>query len=288
MNNYPLVSIGIPFYNAGVFLKYAITSVVNQTYSNWELILINDGSSDCYLDIISEFNDNRIKLLSDGCRLGLPARLNKLSLHVQGEYYARMDADDIMHPERIEKQIRYLIEHPELDVIGSGSYYIDQDNQVLGGSKHFCQSPRSINDILNGGAFIHPSVMGKTSWFMNNPYDESLLRMQDLALWISTVESSCFFIMPDRLLYYRAVGIPSLLKYLRTQRYFRSYLNTIHIDGFTHKMINRLYLKSLLKSFVYTLFSLFGKSHILIRKRYCILKPDVIGEAEMSLQYAIR
>lgn len=70
MNN-PLVTIGIPFFNGGVYLKYAILSVLNQTYWNWELILINDGSTDNSLDIIADFSDDRIKIIDDGMQLGV-------------------------------------------------------------------------------------------------------------------------------------------------------------------------------------------------------------------------
>ena len=100
-----LVTIGIPFYNASQFLEYAIKSVINQTYTNWELILVDDGSTDDSLSIARSFNDQRIKILSDGVNKGLVSRLNEIILNSRGSYIARMDADDIMHFERIEKQI---------------------------------------------------------------------------------------------------------------------------------------------------------------------------------------
>ena len=140
----PLVTIAIPFYNSGEYLKYAVKSVLNQTYANWELILLNDGSTDNYEDIISEFEDKRIRFINDGYQLGLPARLNQLSLIAHGEYYARMDADDIMHPQRIELQVEFLVKHPEIDVVGSYAYYIDKDNSILGVSKELYQQPKTI------------------------------------------------------------------------------------------------------------------------------------------------
>lgn len=282
----PLVTIAIPFYNPGEYLKYAIKSVLNQTYTRWELILLNDGSTDNYEDILSEFRDQRIRFINDGYQLGLPARLNQLSLIAHGEYYARMDADDIMHPLRIELQVKFLTEHPYIDVVGSNAYYIDKDNSILGVSKELIQQPKTITDIMNRGAFIHPGILGKTEWFIGHPYDEKLLRMQDLALWISSVEDSHFFNMPERLLFYRAVGVPSLSRYLRTQKYFRGYLRTVPEGKFKYSTKYKLYIRSLLKSVLYSLFSLIGRSDILIRKRYTTLNTKLLDEAKLWLQRA--
>lgn len=287
MNLCPLVTIAIPFYNPGEYLKYAVKSVLSQTYANWELILLNDGSTDNYKDIISEFEDKRIRFINDGYQLGLPARLNQLSLIAHGEYYARMDADDIMHPQRIELQVEFLVKHPEIDVVGSNAYYIDKDNSILGVSKELYQQPKTIADILNRGAFVHPSILGKKEWFIKHPYNEKLLRMQDLALWISSVGDSYFFNMSDKLLFYRAVGVPSLSRYLKTQKYFRGYLRTVRERDFHYSTIYKLYMSSLLKSVVYSLFSLIGRNDLLIRKRYSTLNSEILAEAKLWLQRAI-
>ncbi|MCW1511070.1 glycosyltransferase family 2 protein, partial [Acinetobacter baumannii] len=98
-----MISIGIPFYNAENFLANAIQSVINQSFKDWELILVDDGSTDKSLDIAREFEkkDNRIKVISDGLNLKLPARLNQIITISKYDFIARMDADDIMHPDRL-------------------------------------------------------------------------------------------------------------------------------------------------------------------------------------------
>ena len=98
------ISVGIAFYNAELFLENAISSVLNQSFKDFELILMNDGSTDCSLEIAQKFTDPRIKLFSDGKNLGLAQRLNMLVELARGDYFARMDADDIMHHQIFTKQ----------------------------------------------------------------------------------------------------------------------------------------------------------------------------------------
>ena len=102
-----MVTIGLPFYNAEKYLALAIESVLQQTYTNWELLLLDDGSTDNSLSIAQSYaqKDSRIKVISDGKNKNLATRLNELPSLAQGLYLARMDADDIMHSARIVKTI---------------------------------------------------------------------------------------------------------------------------------------------------------------------------------------
>ena len=105
-----LVYVGIPFYNAEKYLDYAIRSVLNQTYTNWKMTLIDDGSTDSSLALARKYtSDTRVKVISDGRNKGLVYRLNELVKLSDCKYFVRMDADDIMHPQRLEKQLRYLV-----------------------------------------------------------------------------------------------------------------------------------------------------------------------------------
>lgn len=187
-----LVSIGIPFYNCEDYLAYAIKSVINQSYTNWELFLLDDGSTDNSLEIANSFRyDERIKVISDGLNKGLSFRLNQLISLSKGEYYARMDADDIMHFDRIKTQIDFLIKKTDIDVVGSNYYNIDFNNNIIGLTK-VNPNPISSKDVLKNGCFAHPSIMGKTDWFRTNPYDEQWNRMEDIELWLRTVIKSNF------------------------------------------------------------------------------------------------
>ena len=134
-----LVYVGIPFYNAEKYLDYAIRSVLNQTYTNWKMTLIDDGSTDSSLALARKYtSDTRVKVISDGRNKGLVYRLNELVKLSDCKYFVRMDADDIMHPQRLEKQLRYLEEHPQADVVGSWAYSIDTGNRVEKQGKSVC------------------------------------------------------------------------------------------------------------------------------------------------------
>ena len=126
MNKEPLVTIGIPCYNVGRFIALSIRSVLMQTYTNFELIITDDGSTDNTVDEIRKFNDSRIKLSVDGENCGISYRLNQQIDMAKGNIFIRMDGDDIMFPNRVEEQVKYLQEHPNVDVIGAGAVIIDE------------------------------------------------------------------------------------------------------------------------------------------------------------------
>lgn len=105
LENTPLVSVILPVYNGGKDLGAAIQSIINQTYENWELILMDDGSKDGSLERMQKFKDPRIKLFSDGVNKGLSRRLNEAVSQTTGTYIARMDADDIAFPKRDRKSV---------------------------------------------------------------------------------------------------------------------------------------------------------------------------------------
>src|ERR1700730_17328911 len=121
----PLVTIGIPFYNAAGTLRAAIRSVFAQTCGRWELILLDDGSTHDSLVIARSVNDARVRVLSDGQNRQLGARLNEINQLARAPLVARMDADDIMHPERIARQVTWLEDNEKVDVLGTAAFTID-------------------------------------------------------------------------------------------------------------------------------------------------------------------
>lgn len=205
-NMRPLLSIGLPFYNAERYIQKAITSVLAQTYTNWELILINDGSTDESLLQVNEFTDPRITVISDGENKGLSHRLNESVDLSNGEFYIRMDADDIMISSRLEKQLQYMISHPECHVIGAGAYIIDGKDQITGMRYGNPFNKHDFQSVLKNGGFIHPSVFGRTAWFKANPYDTTAERCEDIELWLRTVDYSHFGQIIEPLLFYREDG----------------------------------------------------------------------------------
>lgn len=284
-----LVTVAIPFYNDHTYLKMAIQSVINQSFTSWELILMDDGSTDGSLEIAKSFtSDKRITVHSDGKNKGLPFRLNEIISMVNSDFYARMDADDIMNPNRLEIELNYLHQHPEIDVLGTFAYVIDDNNKVFGKTFSNILKPSTTKDIFDGGAFIHPSIMGKTIWFKKHPYNTDLRRMQDLALWISSVEYSKFEILPEYLLFYRT-GKTTANKYLKTQIYSRKFFYSEILKKEKKILLFlKLYCKSIIKTIVYSVVAVFSDVDIIIKKRYLGLSDDEINIAVKSLRDSIK
>lgn len=155
----PVISVILPVYNSSKYLAESISSILNQTFRDFELIIINDGSKDNSLEIIKQFSDSRI-ILVDQENKGLLQSLIFGASICRGEFIARMDHDDISILNRFEKQLLYLRKHPEISVVSGAVNFIDEEGNSLGRSF----PPTSINAInkylLNYGCVItHPAVM---------------------------------------------------------------------------------------------------------------------------------
>lgn len=189
--NEPLVSIVIPFYNNEGTLLDAIKSVFVQTYKNWELILLNDGSTDKSLEIANAIVDDRVKVISDGYNRGLVFRLNQSPSLVSGEYIARMDGDDLMHPQRIEKQMSLFIKNSDIDLVDTGAYSIDELGNPSG-IRGLSPISNEASFILNNAMLLHASVIGKRAWFEKYPYNPDFVRAEDRELWLRSYKTSKF------------------------------------------------------------------------------------------------
>ena len=262
MNN-PFVTIAIPFYNAEKFLEQAILSVCNQTYSNIEILLLDDGSTDNSLSIAHSLalKDKRIKVYSDGENKGLIFRLNQSVSMCESEYYARMDADDIMHPLRIEKQIEHLENNPSVDILGTSFYSIDNENRI-----RECVEISYVHDY-NHLFILHPSVIGKTEWFKNNPYNPSFERIEDLELWLRTVSKYKIRTLSIPLMYYREFGVPTLKKYLKTQKNAIKIYTSYKKYNLSFKRAIKSIFLTLIKSLVCICCFLINKMDVLVSLR---------------------
>lgn len=250
------ISIGIPFYNAEKFFSDAIRSVLYQTYSNWELILIDDGSKDKSLEIANYFakQDTRIRVISDGFNRKLPARLNQLIKESKGDFVVRMDADDVMHPQRLEKQLSFLEDNIKYDLVSSGLISIDNQNEVKG-FRCVSQLYDNFSKPSLSYPIVHPSVMARKSWYLRNQYSEKFPRAEDFELWTRSIVNNDFkmAVMPELLLYYREEGNLSLDKlvnsYKDTLKIYSQYYSKNNLDA----EILRLNFKILVsKLFYYT------------------------------------
>lgn len=206
-----LITIGLPVYNAERFLKDSIQSILNQTYKDFILLIIDDGSNDSSVEIIKSFKDSRIIFIQDGQNKGLPYRLNQIARLTNTKYLARIDSDDIMHYARIEEQLKVLESNPEIDVLGSNAYSINEKNIIIG--IRYKLQCNSSTKFFQTNSFIHPTIIGKTDWFQNNPYNIKALRIEDGELWFRTRKYSNFYVLNLPLLYYRESGLDYYKKY---------------------------------------------------------------------------
>jgi len=209
------ISIGLPFFNARRTLADAVRSVFAQSYRDWELILIDDGSSDGSKELALQIEDSRVHVISDGVNRGLSSRLNQIASLAQGKYLARMDADDLMHPERIARQIAFLEANPSIDVIDTTTYTVDDDMTPLGirGDEKLDSRPEAV---LRNGLLIHPTIMARSDWFRNNPYDGVYVRAEDRELWCRTCTTTKFDRLVEPLFFYREGLAGNLRNYLST------------------------------------------------------------------------
>jgi glycosyltransferase involved in cell wall biosynthesis len=183
-------------------LEGAIRSVFAQTYRSWELLLVDDGSTDASLSIARAVRDPRVRVVSDRSRQGLSPRLNQIAQLASAAYLTRMDADDFMHPERLQRQSEFLDTHPEVDLVSCGAYVIDDQGHPWGRTS-LSNPPLTPRRLLLRPGILHPSVMGKTRWFRQHAYDPSYFRSEDRELWCRTCDCSRIHRMPDLLMFYR-------------------------------------------------------------------------------------
>lgn len=201
----PLISVLLPVYNAEKYVAIAIGSILSQTFPDFELVLIDDGSTDGSLEIMKRYaaRDSRIVIVSRENR-GLVASLNEGIDLARGQWIARMDADDISHPERFKRQVEGLRSDTSLDLIGTRALAIDELGQPLG----FLPCGISHEEITarpwRGFYLAHPAWMGRTAWFRKHRYLTSApFRCEDQELLLRSFRNSKFGGLSETLLAYR-------------------------------------------------------------------------------------
>jgi len=214
----PKVTVLMSVYNGETYLCEAIDSILNQTLTNFEFLIIDDASTDRTLKILQSYEDPRIQLIRNCENLGLTKSLNKGIKLAKGEYIARMDADDISYPQRLEKQLFFLERNPDIGVLGTWTLNIDETGKSVGSEK-FPVYPETIKiSIIFGYSLAHPSVMMRKNILnLVGGYDENIRYAQDYDLWIRCLKITKISNYPDILLKYRI----HLTKISKTNRRFQ-------------------------------------------------------------------
>jgi glycosyltransferase involved in cell wall biosynthesis len=200
-------------------LNSAIHSIIWQTLTDWELILIDDGSRDDSAVRAAEFGDPRIRIIHHDKSRGLACRLNEAVRLARGEFIARMDADDICYPERLAVQVGVLRSDSGIDVLASKAVVFRRQGEIVG----VMPAPATHDEIVarpyRGFPFTHPTWCGKATWFRKYQYDERLWITQDQELLLRAAGSSRFAAVNKILLGYRKERI-GLGKSLRGRMIF--------------------------------------------------------------------
>ena len=179
----PEISVVMPVYNGEKYLKEAIESILNQTFKNFEFIIINDGSTDKTEKIIKSYGDERIVYIDNESNLGLSKSFNVGIKAARGTYLARMDADDVSLLERFEKQLNFLKNHSEIGVLGTAITRIDEDGKKLGISSRPTEHLGIKWQSLFSTPLFHPTVMARADVLKKHPFDETLHNSEDYELW---------------------------------------------------------------------------------------------------------
>jgi glycosyltransferase involved in cell wall biosynthesis len=268
MNNLsvPFVSIGMPVRNCESTVRAAIQSILSQTFSDWELLIIDDGSSDGTVDLVRAYMDPRIQLFADGKREGLVARLNEAIEISSGRYFARMDGDDISYPERLALQVRYLEQHPDVDLLGGGVLTFGRGGRLLGLRKAPTTHEIICRRAWRGFYLTHPTWIGRIAWFRKHLYRPDALRCEDQELLLRTHENSHFAAVPEIVLGYREEKL-SLTKIMTGRRYFTTaVLNRAILKG-QYLIAGAALIEQVLKGVVDSIAICTGLNHRLLRHR---------------------
>lgn len=206
MNKTPEISVLMSVYNGEDYLAETLDSICNQTFKDWELIAINDCSKDSTLSILEKYasSDERIKIYTNEVNLRLPASLNKGLTFARGKYIARIDADDIALPDRLEKQYQFMEAHP--DVALSSCRFMTLKNGVYcsGGGGTRCDNEFVKARLLLTNPVFHPGVIAKATVMKELQYSTNVTCTEDLELWTRVVKAGYKIqLQPEYLMIYR-------------------------------------------------------------------------------------
>lgn len=197
----PRISVVMPTLNAARYLREAVDSILAQTFTDFEFLIVDDNSTDETLDILNSYNDSRIRLIQ-GPQKGIAAAINCGIREARGTYIARMDADDISFPNRFLMQIEFMDSHPDIGICGSQSISFSNDGNKTVWSP--VENPH-IFDILMDAAFCHPTVFFRKSCLekYNLFYNENFSCAEDQELWFRAIKFTKFYNIQEVLLMYR-------------------------------------------------------------------------------------
>lgn len=212
-----LVTIGIPCFNCAPYLPVLLRSLDWQAYRSWEAIAIDDASTDGTTEILRSLHHPRIRVILGTDNLGLGARLNQINELAQTDFIARTDADDLMHPQRLSRQMACFDADPNLDVCATGTYTIDNLSRLLG-VRRVPPLATTTAEVMRQNGPSHPTITARRSWFLKFPYRPYPKRGEDLDIWVRSISTSRILQLDEPLHFIREDLAFDLAKYRRSMR----------------------------------------------------------------------
>lgn len=163
--NSPKISVVMSVYNGMPYLKKAAMSILDQTFKDFEFIIVNDASTDDTSEYLKNLNDRRVKIIKNPKNIGVAESLNKALLIARGDYIARMDADDISLPNRLKTQLAYMEDHPEISLCGCWVELIDKSGKKIGTKEYPAKSENIKSALLKYNCIIHPTFFSKREFY---------------------------------------------------------------------------------------------------------------------------
>jgi glycosyltransferase involved in cell wall biosynthesis len=243
----PLVSVLMSVYNGDRWLKEAIESILRQTFTSWEFIIIDDASDEPTQQILRNYADHKqVKIFRNETRQGLTKNLNTGIMHCKGDYIARMDADDISQPERLQKQAFFLLQNPDISAVGAFIEFIDETGNNTGTwpDDRKANTKEKIKALLPWkNCLAHPAMMVRKRVLQQFPYNETQTHSQDWDLWLRlSANRKIIDKIPETLLLYRthpasvtAVTVKQSA-FRKKHEFYSRYLADSKMNGFNLKV----------------------------------------------------
>lgn len=266
--NSPLISVIMPVYNTAPFLKEAIESVLQQSENNFELIIINDASTDNSYEVIAAIQDPRIRLINNEKNLGLAVSLNKGIRAATGKYIARMDGDDIALPNRFEEQLKIIKTADRKSLVCSTCLLIDESGNKIGKWKDDTKytSTKSIrNQLPNNNCIVHPSIFVRKDVLSEFFYDPEQHESEDYDLWLRMASDEIQFLKIQQPLVLHRIRKQSFTRQRQQNVFFK--LFRVKIVFLFHEIIKGRINGFMLKTFAYAILDIFKGIFKVLKKR---------------------
>jgi glycosyltransferase involved in cell wall biosynthesis len=231
MSDNPKVTVLMPVYNGEIYLREAMDSILNQTFTDFEFLIINDGSTDKSADIIRSYRDARIRLVENEKNLGLIATLNKGIDLSRGEYIARMDCDDISLPERLGTQVEFMDRNNSIGISGTFAKAVGDESSFLYEYPVEFDKAKCVNLFTN--AFAHPTVIFRKDVLVENglKYDPAFIHAEDFDLWVRASRATLMSNIPETLVLYRIHHNQISTNFLQLQKETTRKIYQYQIEG---------------------------------------------------------